>query len=107
MRMVVVLPAPLGPRKPTISPRATSKLTRSMAWTGPKNLERFWTLIMRRFLHGRATGEARRGGYSQPTTVGEPGKFGPRKPLEPLVYGAPGGDSRRLDRGTPVEPAAG
>jgi hypothetical protein len=28
MRMVVDLPAPLGPRKPKISPRRTSKLTR-------------------------------------------------------------------------------
>ena len=31
MRMVVVLPAPLGPRKPKISPRRTVKLTRSTA----------------------------------------------------------------------------
>ena len=46
IRMVVVLPAPLGPRKPTISPRATSKLTRSMAMTGPKYLLRSWTLII-------------------------------------------------------------
>src|SRR5581483_1434940 len=46
MRMVVVLPAPLGPRKPTISPRSTSKDTRSMAMTGPKYLVRLSTLIM-------------------------------------------------------------
>ena len=31
MRMVVVLPAPFGPRKPTISPGATSRLTPSTA----------------------------------------------------------------------------
>ncbi len=30
VRMVVVLPAPLGPRKPTISPFSTLKLT---SWT--------------------------------------------------------------------------
>ena len=31
MRMVVVLPAPLGPRKPSTSPGLTSKLTSSTA----------------------------------------------------------------------------
>ena len=31
MRMVVVLPAPFGPRKPWISPGATSRLTPSTA----------------------------------------------------------------------------
>src|SRR6476620_4452470 len=46
MRMVVVLPAPLGPRKPTISPRATSKLMFRTATTGPKSLDRFLTSIM-------------------------------------------------------------
>src|SRR5688572_9286257 len=35
MRMVVDLPAPLGPRKPTTCPLSTSKLTRSTASTGP------------------------------------------------------------------------
>ena len=33
--IVVVLPAPLGPRRPKISPRATSKLTPSTAFTAP------------------------------------------------------------------------
>src|SRR5262245_21130000 len=46
MRMVVVLPAPLGPRKPTISPRSTWKVTSSMAITAPKNFVRCWTVIM-------------------------------------------------------------
>src|SRR5689334_19969828 len=50
MRMVVVLPAPLGPRKPTISPRATSKLMWSTASTGPKYLVRVSTWIMKRVL---------------------------------------------------------
>jgi hypothetical protein len=36
--MVVLLPAPLGPRNPTISPRATSKDTSSMAVKAPKRL---------------------------------------------------------------------
>src|SRR5262249_9441473 len=38
MRMVVVLPAPLRPRKPTTCPRSTSKLTSSSARTGPQYL---------------------------------------------------------------------
>jgi hypothetical protein len=35
MRMVVVFPAPLGPRKPTIWPRSTLNDTSWMAVTGP------------------------------------------------------------------------
>jgi hypothetical protein len=35
MRIVVVLPAPFGPRKPRISPRSTRKLTSSTAMTLP------------------------------------------------------------------------
>ena len=35
MRMVVDLPAPLGPRKPTIWPGATLNDTSRMAATGP------------------------------------------------------------------------
>jgi hypothetical protein len=35
MRMVVDLPAPLGPRKPTISPGATRNDTSRIAVTGP------------------------------------------------------------------------
>src|ERR1700730_10487496 len=40
MRRVVVFPAPLAPRKPKISPRATSKLTPSTAVTTPYFLTR-------------------------------------------------------------------
>src|SRR3954453_18991784 len=47
--MVVVLPAPLGPRNAKISPRSTLKLTLSTAVKFPKVLTRFWTLIMREF----------------------------------------------------------
>src|SRR5438309_11251493 len=36
MRMVVVLPAPLGPRKPTTSPGATEKLTSRTTSRPPK-----------------------------------------------------------------------
>jgi hypothetical protein len=36
MRSVVVLPAPLGPRKPKISPRDTAKLTPRTASTVPR-----------------------------------------------------------------------
>src|ERR1700675_2014631 len=38
MRMVVDLPAPLGPRKPKISPRWTARLTWSTAVNVPKRL---------------------------------------------------------------------
>src|SRR5580658_1779315 len=44
MRMVVDLPAPLGPRKPKISPGATSKETRSTARKSPKRFTRFSSL---------------------------------------------------------------
>src|SRR4029077_5700669 len=45
MRMVVVLPAPFGPRKPRISPRSTVKLMSSTAVTGPYRLVRCCTSI--------------------------------------------------------------
>ena len=45
VRMVVVLPAPLAPKKPKISPRRTSKLTPSTAWKSPNATTRFFTLI--------------------------------------------------------------
>src|SRR5258706_254668 len=45
MRMVVDLPAPLGPRNPNTSPLPTSKETPSTARFGPKDLLRFSTLI--------------------------------------------------------------
>ncbi len=42
--MVELLPAPLGPRKPNASPRATSKLTESTAWNRPNALTRLRAL---------------------------------------------------------------
>src|SRR5712672_1044983 len=46
IRMVVVLPAPFGPRKPTIWPFSTSKEMWSTAVLRAYFLERLWTLIM-------------------------------------------------------------
>src|SRR5262249_51392781 len=48
MRIVVVLPAPLRPSRPTISPRVTLKLMWSTASTGPKYLVRLSTSIIGR-----------------------------------------------------------
>ena len=45
MRMVVDLPAPLGPRKPSTSPRSTENDTSFTASFGPNALVRFSTLI--------------------------------------------------------------
>src|SRR5512140_18459 len=38
IEIVVVFPAPLGPRSPYVSPRAISKLMPSTAWRAPKRL---------------------------------------------------------------------
>src|SRR6185295_9846638 len=46
MRMVVVLPAPLGPRNPSTSPGCTEKLRSSTATSHWYFLVRFWVLIM-------------------------------------------------------------
>ena len=43
VRTVVVLPAPLGPRKPKISPRPTSNDTSSTATRSPNRFERWCT----------------------------------------------------------------
>lgn len=45
MRIVVVLPAPLGPRKPVTTPGSTAKLTESTAVTSPNRLVRPVTSI--------------------------------------------------------------
>src|SRR5947207_6812686 len=52
IRIVVVLPAPLGPRKPRISPRSTRKLTSSTAVKRPYRLVRCWTSITETPNHG-------------------------------------------------------
>jgi hypothetical protein len=46
MRMVVDLPAPFGPRKPSTSPRSTENEMPSTARLAPKVLTRFSILIM-------------------------------------------------------------
>src|SRR3989304_7900030 len=46
IRIVVVLPAPFGPRKPTISPRSTAKEIWSTALVAPKNFESLPTSII-------------------------------------------------------------
>src|SRR5262245_18949000 len=46
MRIVVVLPAPLAPSRPTTCPRPTSKLTPRTALTRPNDLETARTWIM-------------------------------------------------------------
>src|SRR5204862_8302050 len=46
MRIEVDFPAPLGPRKPSTSPRWTENDTPSTARLGPKVLTRLSTLIM-------------------------------------------------------------
>src|SRR3954462_13118160 len=53
MRMVVDLPAPLGPRKPRTSPRSTVKVTSSTARLAPNVLTRFSIRIMA-FIRGAA-----------------------------------------------------
>ena len=45
IRMVVVFPAPLGPRKPTTSPCSTAKVAPVTAGWRPKRLVRLSTLI--------------------------------------------------------------
>src|SRR5574337_1136500 len=51
MRIVVVLPAPFGPRNPRISPFCTWKLTSETASVGPYRLVRFSTSIIRMHPH--------------------------------------------------------
>ncbi|MNC90861.1 hypothetical protein D3C83_70140 [compost metagenome] len=46
MRMVVDLPAPFGPRKPSTSPRSTVNETSFTASFAPKAFTRFSTLII-------------------------------------------------------------
>src|SRR5207245_10816321 len=76
MRMVVVLPAPLGPRKPWISPGSTERLTPSTAVRGPYVLTCDSTAIMRsgglRPASGRAVAAGDRE-LGRPQAAGRPG----------------------------------
>src|SRR4029077_3452664 len=51
IRMVVVLPAPLGPRNPMISPRLTSKFKSRIAGWPAERFVRFSTLIISQYFH--------------------------------------------------------
>src|SRR5262245_13041808 len=53
MRMVVDLPAPFGPRKPSTSPRSTEKDTPSTARFAPNAFTRLSILIMDNNSEGR------------------------------------------------------
>src|SRR5215472_9998651 len=46
IRIVVDLPAPFGPRKPSTSPRSTENEMPSTARLAPKSFTKFWTLII-------------------------------------------------------------
>jgi hypothetical protein len=46
IRIVVDLPAPLGPRKPRTSPRSTENEIPSTARLVPNDFAKFWTLII-------------------------------------------------------------
>ena len=56
MRIVVVFPAPFGPRKPWISPGFTSRLTPSTAVKLPYVLTRSWMAIIGEGGTAQATG---------------------------------------------------
>src|SRR6516165_878518 len=66
MRIVVVLPAPLGPRKPTICPFPTSKETWSTAVLRAYLLVSSWTWIIRFVVLGPG-----RNGVARPSGRGE------------------------------------
>jgi hypothetical protein len=52
--IVVVLPAPLGPRNPNISPSSTVKLTLSTAINSPNRFSRFEAAIMETIINHHA-----------------------------------------------------
>src|SRR5262249_5177844 len=69
MRMVVDLPAPVGPRKPTTSPRWTSKLTLSRARKAPYRFERELASIITSLAKGNLLrAGARVGGAAETST---------------------------------------
>src|SRR5829696_8372842 len=76
--MVVDFPAPLLPRKPKISPRATSKLTRSTATNWPKRRVRSRTTIDVLFAAG-----------------GEDAGLSAKRPLQPRFGETDAGDRAR------------
>src|SRR5258708_24881948 len=87
---MVVLPAPLGPIKPTISNSSTLMLTSRRAWTPPKRMETSWvsrTGIGHPLGSGAAAGAERerlafkpapdrRGDGAQPGGLEDQGQYG-------------------------------
>src|ERR1700723_95528 len=78
IRMVVDLPAPFGPRKPSTSPRATEKEIPSTARFRPNVLVRFSTLIM---YDNRSIQRA------TPENCHNESKSGRRRPLFEIIEG--------------------
>src|SRR5438067_5840232 len=114
MRIVVDLPAPFGPRKPSTSPRSTVNEMSSTARFGPKAFTRFWILIIcsdynagrdSRTSKGTKTMQASRNGLAFAMSVSvlitpaHAQKY-PAKPVQIIVPFAPGGDSDFIARFT-------
>src|SRR5437879_143110 len=90
MRMVVVLPAPLGPSRPKISPGRASKLTWSTAYTSPRrrsrnDLVRFLTWIIRRSRRSTAGPGERR--FAEASLTGRPPRCGSDHGERPSALG--------------------
>ena len=83
IRIVVDLPAPLGPRNPRTSPRSTAKLTSSTAVTGPKRFASLSSLTI-----------------SCTTALRVPRleAVGPRSRVGPTARGGPGLDGTSVTR---------
>src|SRR5690348_4358345 len=71
IRIVVVLPAPFGPRKPVTRPGRTVKLRSSSAVNGPKRLLSRPTSIMPRLPSARRGAGRRRRARLQPGPAGQ------------------------------------
>src|SRR5215212_1910123 len=75
--IVVVLPAPLGPRRPKISPSWTSKLTPRAASTLPYRLWRSRTMTLAAMLFQTITGPRPRASGRRQKNRWSPGARGP------------------------------
>src|SRR5712691_10709514 len=81
MRMVVDLPAPFGPRKPSTSPRSTANEMPSTARLAPNALTRFSILIMLEGPHYRSTLEPENHAHPRPARRSLARSAGPRAVL--------------------------